>query len=335
MTAHHWELRRRPQGWPVPDDVALVESDVPTPGEGEVVVRNHYLSVDPYMRGRMNDAKSYAAAYELGAPMYGGAVGEVVESRDERLPVGTAVSHGLGWRTHAVLRARAATVVDAQAAPLPAYLGVLGMPGLTAWVGLHDVGELKPGQTVWVSAATGAVGSLAGKLSRWAGGGGGGDAGGPDKCRYAVEQLGYDACVDHRAGDLEGQLQEVLPDGLDLYFDNVGGDHLRAAIALANPFAHLVECGMIAAYNEKAPPVDNLFQIVGKKLTVRGFIVSDWAHRQPLFHRNVATLLRDGRVHYDQTVVHGVERTFDAFLDLLRGGTHRGKLVVDVRPGQG
>ena len=332
-TARQWELRRRPKGEPVAEDLALVDVEVPAPGPGEVLVRNHYLSVDPYMRGRMNDAKSYAAAYELDRPMHGGAVGEVVESRDDAVPVGSFVQHGLGWRTHAVVRGRHAVVVDAAAAPLPAYLGVLGMPGLTAWVGLHDVGELRPGQTVWVSAATGAVGSLAGQLARLAGCRVVGSAGGADKCKYAVADLGYDACVDHRAGDLEGQLREVLPDGLDLYFDNVGGDHLRAAIALANPFAHLVECGMIAAYNEQAPAVDNLFQVVGKKLTVRGFIVSDWSHRQPLFQAHISALLREQRIRYDTTVVEGVERTFEAFLDLLRGGTHRGKLVVDVRTG--
>ena len=330
-TSRHWELRRRPQGWPVPDDVALVDAPVPAPGPGEVLVRNHYLSVDPYMRGRMNAAKSYAAPYEIGEPLYGGAVGEVVDSRDDRVPVGAVVQHELGWRTHSVVRGRSAVVVDPDAAPLPAYLGVLGMPGLTAWVGLHDVGELRPGQTVWVSAATGAVGSLAGQLAKLAGCRVVGSAGGADKCRYAVEELGYDACVDHRAGDLEGQLRDVLPDGLDLYFDNVGGDHLRAALTLANPFAHLVECGMIAAYNEAAPPVDNLFLIVGKKLTVRGFIVRDWAHRQPLFQAHVGRLLREGQVRYDTTVVEGVERTFDALLDLLRGGPQRGKLVVDVR----
>jgi NADPH-dependent curcumin reductase CurA len=296
MTARHWELRRRPHGWPVPDDVGLVETDEPTPGPGEVLVRNHYLSVDPYMRGRMNDAKSYAAPYELGVPMYGGAVGEVVESRDDRVPVGAFVQHELGWRTHSVVRARQAVVVDPDAAPLPAYLGVLGMPGMTAWVGLYDIGELRPGQTVWISAATGAVGSLAGQLARLAGCRVVGSAGGADKCRYAIAELGYDACVDHRAGDLEGQLREVLPDGLDLYFDNVGGDHLKAALSLANPLAHLVECGMIAAYNQATEPVDNLFLIVGKKLTVRGFIVWDSVHRQPLFREHVGRLLGEGKV---------------------------------------
>ena len=331
MSARQWELRRRPQGEPVPDDVALVEVDVPAPGPGQVLVRNHYLSVDPYMRGRMNEAKSYAAPYEIGEAMYGGAVGEVVESDDPRLPVGTFVQHELGWRTHSVLPARAAVVVDPDQAPLQHYLGVLGMPGLTAWVGLFDVGDVRPGETVWVSAASGAVGSLVGQLAKQVGCRVVGSAGGADKCRYVVDELGFDACVDHRAGDLEGQLGEVLPQGLDVYFDNVGGEHLRAALSLANPFARFVECGMISSYNGVSEPVDNLFLIVGKKLTVRGFIVRDWAHRTPVFQRHVAQLLRSGQVRYDETVVTGIENQFSALLDLLRGGAHRGKLVVDVR----
>jgi NADPH-dependent curcumin reductase CurA len=331
VTALQWELRRRPQGEPVPEDVALEEVEVPTPGPGQVLVRNAFLSVDPYMRGRMNAARSYAPPYEIGEPMYGGAVGEVVVSEDPRLPVGTVVQHELGWRTHSVVPVKAAVVVDPTAAPLPAYLGVLGMPGMTAWVGLYDIGQVRPGETVWISAASGAVGSLAGQLARLAGCRVVGSAGGPDKCRYVVEELGFDACVDHRAGDLEGQLREVLPDGLDVYFDNVGGGHLRAALALANPFARLVECGMISAYNGVVEPVDNLGLIVGKKLTVRGFIVWDSAHRKPLFTRHVAGLLRDGQIRYDETVVEGIENSFDALLDLLRGGAHRGKLVVDVR----
>jgi NADPH-dependent curcumin reductase CurA len=329
--SRQWHLTRRPTGWPVADDAALVDVELPEPGDGEVLVANHYLSVDPYMRGRMNAGKSYAAPYEIGAPMYGGAVGQVVESRSPRVSEGSFVRHNAGWRTTAVLPARHVEVVDADAAPLPAYLGVLGMPGLTAWVGLHDIGEVRPGETVWVSAASGAVGSLAGQLAKLAGCRVVGSAGGPEKCRYVVEELGFDACVDHRAGDLQGQLREAMPDGLDVYFDNVGADHLRAALALANPFARLVECGMIAAYNEKAEAPDNLFLVVSKKLTMRGFIVSDHAHRQPLFVKHVAPLLRDGTIRYSETVVDGVERTFEAFLDLLRGGRHTGKLVVDVR----
>ena len=328
MTARQWVLRSRPKGEPVASDVELVEVEVPTPGPGQVLVRNAYLSVDPYMRGRMNAAKSYAAPYEVGEPLYGGAVGEVVASEDPRVPVGTHVQHELGWRTHSVVPARAAVVVDPAQAPLPSWLGVLGMPGMTAWVGLFDIGEVRPGETVWISAASGAVGSLAGQLAKLAGCRVVGSAGGPDKCRYVVEELGFDACVDHRAGDLEGQVRAAAPDGVDVYFDNVGGEHLRTAIAVANPFARLVECGMISGYNEAAAPVDNLMLIVGKKLTVRGFIVWDHAHREPLFVKHVAPLLRDGTVRYRETVVQGIEQTFDALLDLLRGGAHTGKLVV-------
>jgi NADPH-dependent curcumin reductase CurA len=328
--ARQWRLVRRPTGWPVPEDVELVEVDLPEPEDGQLLVENAYLSVDPYMRGRMNAARSYAAPYEVGEPMYGGAVGRVVASRAAGVAEGSYVRHNAGWRTAAVLGAREVEPVDAELAPLPAYLGVLGMPGLTAWVGLYDIGQVRPGETVWVSAASGAVGSLAGQLAKRAGCRVVGSAGGPDKCRYVVEQLGFDACVDHRAGDLEGQVRAAAPAGVDVYFDNVGGEHLRTAIAVANPFARLVECGMIAGYNEKAAPVDNLMLIVGKKLTVRGFIVWDHAVREPLFVRHVGPLLRQGALHYDETVVTGIERMFDAFLGLLRGGTHRGKLVVQV-----
>jgi NADPH-dependent curcumin reductase CurA len=249
----------------VPEDVALVEVPVPELAAGEVLVRNAYLSVDPYMRGRMDDVLSYAAPYEVGQAMDGGAVGEVVASRDPSLPVGTSVQHELGWRTHAVVPAADAVVVDPHEAPLPQYLGVLGMPGMTAWVGLFDVAQVRQGETVWVSAAAGAVGSLAGQLARLAGCRVVGSAGGADRCRYVVEELGFDACVDHAAGDLEGRLREVLPSGLDVYFDNVGGSHLRAALALANPYGRFVECGMISSYGGSPEPVDNLSLVVGKR----------------------------------------------------------------------
>jgi NADPH-dependent curcumin reductase CurA len=330
--SRQWHLSRRPQGWPVAEDVALVEAELADPVDDEVLVVNHYLSVDPYMRGRMNAARSYAAPYEINEPMYGGAVGQVVASRSARVAEGSFVRHNAGWRTSAVLPAAEVEVVDAQAAPLPAYLGVLGMPGLTAWVGLYDIGQVRPGETVWVSAASGAVGSLAGQLARLAGCRVIGSAGGPDKCRYVTQELGFDACVDYREGELERQVSAVAPDGVDVYFDNVGGEHLRAAIAVANPFARLVECGMIAGYNQPAAAPDNLMQIVGKKLTLRGFIVWDHAQREPLFRRHVAPLLRDGTIRYQETIVAGIESAFDAFLDLLRGGRHTGKLVVDVRP---
>ena len=330
MQAKEWRLARRPQGWPVPADVELVDVPVPEPRPGQVLVRNHYLSVDPYMRGRMNDAASYAAPYRLGKAMWGGAVGEVERSDDERFPVGAAVRHGKGWRTHAVCRPDELEPVDAEAAPLPAYLGVLGMPGLTAWVGLFDMAEVRPGETVWVSAASGAVGSLAGQLAKLAGCRVVGSAGGAQKAQGLVDDLGFDAGLDHRAGDLEGQLRAAAPEGIDVYFENVGGDHLRAALAVLNPFGRIAACGMISAYNEAQPGPDNLFLIVGKKLTVRGFIVSDHAARTPVFERHVSALLREGRIRYPETVVQGIDGMFDAFVGMLRGGSHTGKLVIEV-----
>lgn len=331
-SSRSWYLRRRPQGWPVADDVELVDVDLPELDDGQVLVRNHYLSLDPYMRGRMNAQRTYADPYEVDQPMYGGAVGEVVASRAPAVPVGTAVRHNAGWRTAAVLPERQVEIVDADAAPLPAYLGVLGMPGMTAWVGLYDIGQVRPGETVWVSAASGAVGQLAGQLAKLAGCRVVGSAGGADKCRYVQEELGLDACVDYRKGDLEGQLRQTAPDGVDVYFDNVGGDHLRTAIAVANPFARLVECGMIAAYNEQVEAPDNLGLIVGKKLTMRGFIVWDHREREPLFVTHVSGLLRDGRIRYQETVATSIDNALDAFVDLLRGTKGAGKLVVDVRP---
>jgi len=329
--ALEWRLARRPRGYPVAEDVELVAVDVPVPGAGEVLVRNSYLSVDPYMRGRMNDAASYAAPYQLGRAMWGGAVGHVTASGDDRFPVGTAVRHGRGWRTHAAVRTGELEVVDEVAAPLTAYLGVLGMPGLTAWVGLYDIAEVRPGETVWVSAASGAVGSLVGQLAKLSGCRVVGSAGGPDKARALVDVLGLDAGLDHRAGDLEGQLRAAAPQGIDVYFENVGGDHLRAALAVLNPFGRVAACGMIADYNERQPGPDNLFLVVGKKLSVRGFIVSDHAHRTRAFERHVSALLRDGSIVYPETVATGIQTAFDAFVGMLRGGSHTGKLVVDVR----
>lgn len=328
--AQEWRLVRRPRGEPVAADVELVDVDVPTPRAGEVLVRNAFVSLDPYMRGRMNDAKSYAAPYELGRAMYGGAVGHVVESSDDRLPVGTAVRHGKGWRTHAVVRVAEAEVVDESAAPLSAYLGVLGMPGLTAWVGLFDIAEVRPGETVWVSAASGAVGSLVGQLASSIGCRVIGSAGGAEKAASLVSDLGFDAGVDHRAGDLEGQVAAAAPDGVDVYFENVGGEHLRAALAVMNPFGRIAACGMIANYNSPTPGPDNLFLVVGKKITMRGFIVSDHAHRQAAFVRHVAPLLRSGRITAPETVVQGLPGAFDAFVGMLGRGSHQGKLVVAV-----
>ncbi len=330
-TSREWQLVRRPKGWPEKDDFRLAEVEVPEPPPGHLLVRNLVMSVDPYMRGRMNDAKSYAAPYALGEAMYGGAVGRVEQSGDERIPVGTVVRHGLGWREWAIVPVRQAEPVDpaGDGVPPSAYLGVLGMPGLTAWVGVHDIAQVRPGETLFVSAAAGAVGSVAGQLAKLAGLRVVGSAGTAEKVEW-LHKIGFDAAFNYHDGDVTKQLAAAAPEGIDCYFENVGGDHLRAALACMNPFGRIAACGMIAAYNEPVPGPDNLFFIVGKKLTVRGFIVSDHAQREPLFRRNVAALLREGKLHHEETHRTGIEAALDALLDVLRGGKHTGKMVVDL-----
>ena len=330
--SREWQLIRRPKGWPVPEDFRLVETDVPQPREGQALVRNLVMSVDPYMRGRMNDAKSYAAPYQLEQAMYGGAVGVVEASNVEGVPVGTTVRHGLGWREWAVVPARQLEPVDPSTDGVPpsAYLGVLGMPGLTAWVGVYDIAEVRPGETMFVSAASGAVGSIAGQLARLAGLRVVGSAGSAEKVAWLRDELGFDAAFDYHDGDVSEQLMRAAPHGIDAYFDNVGGDHLRAALNAMNPFGRIAARGMISAYNEAVPGPDNMFLIVGRKLTVRGFIVSDHAHREPVFRRHVSGLLREGKLTFRETHRDGIESALDALLDVLRGGQHIGKMVVDL-----
>jgi len=330
-TSREWHLIRRPQGWPVPDDFSLVETEVGDPPDGFVLVRNIAMSVDPYMRGRMNDAKSYAEPYALNAAMYGGAVGRVEKSTVPSIAEGSVVRHMLGWREWALVPARQCEPInpDADGVPASAYLGVLGMPGLTAWVGVFDIAEARPGETMFISAAAGAVGSVAGQLAKLAGLRVIGSAGTADKVEW-LRKVGYDAAFNYHDGDVTKQLAAAAPEGIDCYFDNVGGDHLRAALAVINPFGRIAECGMIAAYNENVPGPDNLFFIVGKKLTVRGFIVSDHWQREPVFRRHVAGLIRDGKLVFEETHRAGIETALDAFLDVLKGGKHTGKMVVDL-----
>jgi NADPH-dependent curcumin reductase CurA len=330
-SSREWHLVRRPRGWPTPDDFALVETDVNDPPEGFVLVRNIAMSVDPYMRGRMNDAESYAAPYQLNEPMYGGAVGRVERSQVPSLPEGTVVRHMLGWREWALVPARQCEPVDpgADGVPPSAYLGVLGMPGLTAWVGVFDIAQARGGETMFVSAAAGAVGSVAGQLAKLAGLRVVGSAGSDEKVEW-LHKVGFDAAFNYHDGDVTKQLAAAAPEGIDCYFDNVGGDHLRAALAVIKPFGRIAECGMIAAYNEAIPGPDNLFFIVGKKLTVRGFIISDHFDREPAFRRHVSGLIRDGKLVFEETRRTGIESALDALLDVLRGGKHTGKMVVDL-----
>ncbi|MFC7384400.1 NADP-dependent oxidoreductase [Sphaerisporangium rhizosphaerae] len=329
-TSREIRLASRPTGWPTADNFRLVETEVPEPGPGQVVVRNLVMSVDPYMRGRMNDAKSYAPPYRLGEALHGGAVGEVVASADPGLTVGDMVRHGLGWREYALLDAAGARKVDPTAAPLSAYLGALGMVGLTAYVGLLDIAAMRPSDTVFVSGAAGAVGGIAGQIAKLRGsprvvGSAGSDA----KVEHLTRELGFDAAFNYKNGPVSEQLRNAAPDGIDVYFDNVGGEHLEAAISSLRTFGRAALCGAISRYNlEEAPPGPrNLGLAVGNRLTLRGFIVSDHADRTPDLLAEVGGWLREGRLRVDETVVDGIENAPDAFLGMLRG-ENIGKMLV-------
>ncbi|KAB1927591.1 NADP-dependent oxidoreductase [Micromonospora noduli] len=323
-------LASRPQGWPTEDTFRLVETEVPTPGPGQIVVRNQYMSVDPYMRGRMNDVKSYVPPFALDAPLDGAAVGEVVASEAADIAVGTTVLHGLGWREYALLDAAAARPVDPSIAPVSAYLSVLGMTGLTAYAGLLEVAAMKPGETVFVSAAAGAVGSLVGQIAKLKGAGRViGSAGSPAKVER-LRALGFDAAFDYHDGVRES-LRAAAPDGVDVYFDNVGGDHLEAAISAMNLHGRAAICGMISQYNATEPPAAprNLALVIGKRLTLRGFLVNDHNDVRAAFVRDVSGWLRDGTLSYDETIVDGIENAPEAFIGVLRGD-NLGKMLVRV-----
>jgi len=330
-TGREVHLAARPQGWPTNDTFEIVEVEVPAPGPGQVLVRNLFMSVDPYMRGRMNDVKSYVPPFQIGAVMDGGAVGEVVESSSPDVKVGDVVLHGLGWREYAVLDANQVRVLDPNAAPsLSAYLGVLGMPGLTAYAGLFDVADYKDGETVFVSGAAGAVGSLVGQFAKLRGAKRViGSAGSADKVKHLIEDLGFDAAFNYKDAPVAEQLAAVAPEGIDVYFDNVGGDHLEAAINVLNVHGRAALCGAIAQYNsvEPTPGPRNLVQVIGKRLTLRGLLVGDHAKRTPAFIAEVGGWLRDGKLVVEETVVEGIENAPAAFLGLLRG-ENTGKMIV-------
>ena len=322
-------LASRPQGWPTLENFRLVEVPVPELADGQVVVRNTAMSVDPYMRGRMNDAKSYAAPFALGQPLDGGAVGEVIASRSPERRVGETVLHGLGWREHAVLEAAATQPVDTSLAPADAFLGALGMPGLTAWAGLTAVAGMKAADTVFVSGAAGAVGSLAGQLAKLLGARRViGSAGSPAKVAHLLD-LGFDAAFDYHEGPIAARLAAAAPDGIDVYFDNVGGEHLEAAISVLNRFGRIAMCGAISQYNATEPPDAplNLASFIGKGLTMQGFLVGQFQHLAPEFTAHMGRWLAEDRIQIDQTTVNGLENAPRAFLGLLRG-ENTGKMIV-------
>ena len=323
-------LKSRPEGAPSLDNFAMDEAPVPEPGDGEVLMRTRYLSLDPYMRGRMSAARSYARPAEIGQPMPGGTVGEIVASRHPDFAAGDVVlGHG-GWQDYALSKGGGLRKLDPRAAPVSTALGVLGMPGMTAYVGLLEIGRSKAGETVVVAAASGAVGSVVGQIAQIKGCRAVGIAGGAEKCRFVEQELGFDACLDHRAPDLGKRLVAACPKGIDIYFENVGGAVQQAIWPLLNDFARVPVCGLIAQYNATTPmPGPDLFSVLRKRLTLRGFIVSDFAERQDDFLRETGEWLRDGRLKYREDIVDGLENAPAAFLGLLQGRNFA-KLLVKV-----
>ncbi len=328
MKSTEVRLKRRPPGMPTPDDFELATIEVPQPAAGQVLVRNLAMSVDPYMRGRMRDVKSYAAPWQLGEVMQGGAVGRVEASQHDGFKAGDLVTSGLGWREAFISDGTGLERIDNPVAPPSAYLGVLGMPGMTAYVGLLGAAELKDGETVFVSGAAGAVGSVVGQIAKIHACKVIGSAGGADKLAYC-KSIGFDEAIDYRAGDLPGQLRRAAPDGLDVYFDNVGGDHLQAAIGSMRLKGRLALCGAIAQYNATAPVPgpNNLMMAIGLGLTLRGFIVSYYAHLRPDFMRDMSAWVKSGRVTYRETVHQGIDQAATAFIGLFKG-ENTGKMIV-------
>lgn len=331
MESAEVRLQSRPVGTPSADNFELATVDVPTAQAGEVTVRNVCMSVDPYMRGRMIDRKSYVPPFAVGEAMTGGAVGEVVESQAEGLNPGDHVLSYYGWREAYTAPASQLTPLGTLAAPASAYLGVLGMPGMTAYFGLLEVAALKEGETVFVSGAAGAVGSVVGQIAKLKGCRVIGSAGSQTKVDHLQNDLGFDYAFDYHGGDLSGQLRQGAPKGLDVYFDNVGGDHLQAALGHMRQFGRIALCGAIAHYNdtEPAPGPNNMMMAVAQSLTLRGFIVSDFDEQAPRFRKEMGTWVSEGKIQYRETVLNGIEKAPEAFLGLFTGA-NTGKMIVTL-----
>ena len=327
-------LAARPTGAPRPADFRLVDVEVPEPKPGEILVRNIYMSVDPYMRGRMNEKQTYAQAWQIGQPADGRAVGEVMKSQNPRFPVGAIVASNLGWREHYVCNGEGVLTIDRALAPLSAFLGVLGVPGFTGWYGLKEIGRPKSGETLVVSGAAGATGSLVVQIGKILGCRVVGTAGTDDKCAWLTKQLGADAAINYRkAGDLAAAVREACPMGVDVYYENVGGAILDAVLAIVNPFARIALCGMISQYNMSTPPPGpaNIRNMVGNRVLMQGFIISDHMNRYPEFLAEVGGWLNAGRVKYEETIIDGLDRAVTAFLGLF-AGDNTGKMIVRLGP---
>ena len=335
-------LASRPDGAPSHDNFRLETAAMPTPGDGEILVAVSHMSLDPYMRGRMDDSKSYAQPVPVGGKMEGGGVGQVLASNSPHFKEGDHVFGMFGWATHAVADARMCRKIDPGQAPVTTALGVLGMPGFTGWYGFNELGRPKEGETLMVAAATGPVGSMVGQLAKAKGLRAVGVAGGADKCKLAVEEFGFDHCIDHRGKDakaLRAEMKEAAPDGVDIYFENVGGPVLEAALSVMNPHGRIPLCGMIAWYNagglganaaQEGLTAPKLWRtILVNFLSVNGFIIANHWDRFPEFASEVAPMIADGRVKYVEDITKGLENAPQAFMDLLTGGNH-GKAIVKV-----
>ncbi|MBA3433367.1 MAG: NADP-dependent oxidoreductase [Actinobacteria bacterium] len=330
--AREIRLVARPQGFPAEELFEVAETAIPDPGDGQLLVRNAYFSVDPYMRPRMNDVRSYVAPFTLGEAMTGGAVGRVAVSRHPSYDEGDWVLHPLGWREWALSDGSGVRKIDPAGAPVSVSLGVLGMPGFTAYYGLFELGSPQAGETVFVSGAAGAVGSAAGQMAKIAGCRVVGCAGTPEKIAW-LRELGFDEAFDYRERSTRQALAEAAPDGIDIYFDNVGGDTLEAAIGALRKYGRVVACGSISRYNDIEPASGprNMFMVVTKRLRIQGYIISDHYDRFPEFLARAQEWVRDGRLCYQETIVEGIENAPRAFLGLLRG-ENVGKMLVKVGP---
>jgi hypothetical protein len=330
VTSRRVILKSRPVGAPKPSDFEIVEAPVPAPADGEILCRTLYLSLDPYMRGRISGVKSYAKGVDPGELMVGGTVSEVVESKHPGFKAGNFVQGYDGWQTHAVSKGAGVRTLDPAQAPVSTALGVLGMPGMTAYVGLLDIGQPKPGETVVVSAASGAVGAVVGQIAKIKGCRAVGIAGRKDKCEYVVNELGFDACVDYKRADFPAALAAACPKGVDVYFENVGGEITEAVAQLLNPFSRIPLCGLISMYNATSPaPGPSWRYLLTNRVLVKGFIVSDHLDRMPDFLKDVGAWVREGKIKYREDIVQGLENAPNAFIGLFQGKNF-GKLIVKV-----
>ena len=324
-------LANRPAGAVTRDNFRIVEAPLPALQDGEVLVRNEWLSLDPYMRGRMSDAKSYVKPVDVGGVMTGQTVGEVIESRHPGFKPGDRVLTGLGWQSHGVARGKELRLIDASQVPASYYLGILGMPGLTAWFGLFEIGKPKAGETVVVSAATGAVGSVVGQLAKAKGCRAVGIAGGREKCDYAVKELGFDACIDYKAGNLRDDLKAACDKGIDVDFENVGGAVLDTVLRQMNLFGRVVVCGLIAEYSSEKPYAYTAMRsVLVNRVKMQGMIVFDWAERYGEALADLGSRVAAGQLRYRESIVEGLENAPQGLIDLL-AGRNFGKQLVRIR----